>query len=775
MTPAAPPAAVGFDTRAAWVELLARLTDGFVRSIPRGGSPAAAVLPGSPSGDPVPAIEGFARMSVAWGAWLHEPSNPDRLTWDGRRHDVPALLARGLADATDPSGRSRWGSIADRDQRIVEAAEVATAVWLGGARLRASLDAIDPAAFGRVLDWVGLVDGRGLWPDNWVLFPVVSAIVRRALGGRRVDLRRVDEALDWMVAHAVGDGWTSDGPGHALDLYSGWAIHWHLLWWAAIDGDRRPALRTVVRRRARAWLRFVAALVADDGAFPRFGRSLGYRFAIAAPFAQAALLDNDPLPPGVARTRAAALVTHALAEGAIDPATDWFRIGVGGERPEVVEGYMSTGASAWAAHAFVGLALPASHPFWAVPAPGPGSWSPPGLVAAAAAGLLAARSPGATTLHNARSGHPADIEDHDYGATYGKLAYRSAFPIDVPVVSGTSAGSDDALVAIAPEAVGGADGADPARLAHRNESIAGSAGPGWITTRYRLPTEPPATVRTVVLVLGRVEVRVHGVRPGPGLRLRLRDGGATLGAAAGTPIELRSDDIGASICVSDGGRRVAIRALAGFDRIGATDSGPGRRNLVHDRSVHPYVEETVGSSQRRIVASATIAAVGDVDDAELLRCVEVDSVEDGIVRVRSFGPERQEALVDLGSRRLDVVELAGSIVRGRGLRVVVAAADGHALAGERIDTIDGVLTLARPGIVAVSRDEAGVEATVGAGLRLDPAWAGDGLDRLRVRDGAGPFGPPIPLGEAGVAPDRIVRSFARAAGSRLVTLRFERR
>ena len=37
-----------FDRREAWVDLLARLTDGFVRSIPPGGSPAAARLPGAP-------------------------------------------------------------------------------------------------------------------------------------------------------------------------------------------------------------------------------------------------------------------------------------------------------------------------------------------------------------------------------------------------------------------------------------------------------------------------------------------------------------------------------------------------------------------------------------------------------------------------------------------------------------------------------------------------------------------------------------------------------
>src|SRR4051794_10362165 len=415
-------------TRADQVTVLARLTHGFARAVAPGGSPAAARLPGAPPDAQVPSIEGFARMSVAWAAWLGEPSNPRTVIWNGHANDVGALLARGLRDATDPGHPAGWGPIGDRDQRIVEAAEIATAVWLGGDPLRTALDEMDPMAFDRVLDWLALVDSRDVWPDNWVLFPMLSRAVRR-LHGRAADVAAIDAAIDWMLAHDVGDGWTSDGEGHALDLYSGWAIHWHLLWWAAIDGARRRAVRRRGIRRARAWLRFVAAAVATDGGFPRFGRSLGYRFAVAAPFAQAAVLGIDPLPPGVGRRLVGTIIGHALGEGAIDEETDWLRIGVGGERPAVVEGYVSAGAVAWAAHALVGLRLPDSDPFWSA-AEQPRSPAPQttGTVAAPRAGLLVAWRRGATTLHNARSGHPADIPGHDYAATYGKLAYRSRHP-----------------------------------------------------------------------------------------------------------------------------------------------------------------------------------------------------------------------------------------------------------------------------------------------------------------------------------------------------------
>src|SRR4029078_11850044 len=104
-----------------------------------------------------------------------------------------------------------------------------------------------------------------------------------------------------------------------------------------------------------------------------------------------------PLPQGVARALAGRIIGRSLCEGALDPAADWFRIGVAGARPEVVEGYVSHGASAWAAHALVALAMPASHPFWRASVDRR-SWDPPTTVAAAPAGVRAARSAALSSL-----------------------------------------------------------------------------------------------------------------------------------------------------------------------------------------------------------------------------------------------------------------------------------------------------------------------------------------------------------------------------------------
>jgi hypothetical protein len=762
-------------TRADWVGLLGRLTDGFVRAIPAGGSPAAAQLPGVSGPGRVPWIEGFARMSVAWGAWLHEPTNPPHVIYRGHRHDIADLVARGLADATDPKHPAWWGAIADRDQRIVEAAEVATALLLGGRRLRAALDRVDPNAHDRVIDWLAQVDGRDVWPDNWVLFPMMTALVRRQ-AGRPIADSAIDDAVDWMSAHHAGDGWYRDGAGHALDLYTGWAIHWHLLWWATSpDGERRPASRATIVRRARAWLAGTAPMVAADGAYPRFGRSLGYRFAVAAPFVQGALLGIDPLAPGVARRLASGVVANAVAGGAIDPASDWFRVGVGGARPAVVEAYVTPGAVAWAAHALLALAMPAGHAFWSeAESPLPADGDTAGSIAAGRAGLLLSWTAGTgeTRLHNARIGHPADIPDHDYAATYGKLAYRSAFPFDVPTSSGGSAGADDSVVAIDADA-GAGDGRD-SRLAHRNETDTGSAGPGWILARYLLPTRPRSTrVATVVLVLDRGEIRISAVRPRFGTPIRLREGGAALGSDRGSIVR-GGDTALLTMSVGDGRRIVAVRALAGYDRVDCTGNSAVRINLLHDRTSHPFAEESIASTRQRLVAAAHVAersvAASGGAALDFLESIEITDITTDSAVVRA--PELV-ATVSLAARAPTSVSIAGTTVRGPALRVVRAAPDGAAFGGERIVSVDGVFELTRPGIVSVVRLGGAVEATVESGVRLCFDWVGRPLVRLSVRRGAGPFVPIATLDEAGVVPHELVRRLAQSGGTRLVTIRLE--
>jgi hypothetical protein len=480
---------------------------------------------------------------------------------------------------------------------------------------------------------------------------------------------------------------------------------------------------------------------------------------------QAALLEIDPLAPGVARRLASGVVRHSLEVGALDPTTDWFRLGVGGERPQVVERYVSPGSVAWAAHAFITLAMPPDHPFWAAPELAlPADDGASGELAAAGAGLLATWSgtTGETHLYNAWSGHPADIPDHDYSAGYGKLAYHSAFPFDLPIEAGAAPGADSAIVALEPDG-------NMWRVAHRNETLRGSAGPGWIRSTYLLPTRSgPTRLTTVVLLIEGVEVRVSAVHPAGSLRLR--EGGAALGLDGGQRVRIELGDGGGLILIGDGGRTVGIRALIGHDAAGSEETTPERANLVQERACHPYVEESSPSDRERVVASASIATARDGDLRGTLEAIDARVEGDDVTVTWPSG----SAIVSFGRRPPATRPVAGWTIRGSALRVVRASLDGSSFAGEMIATIDGAVRLDRPGTLAIKRHETDVDVTVASGFRLDAAWAGPDLVDLGVRHGAGPFEPLGRLTEHGRVPDALVRRLKRRLGTRLVTLRLGR-
>src|SRR4051812_10954523 len=90
--------------RDSWVALLASLTAAFDAAATASGSPARPWFPGSTEPALIEGLEGFARMSVAWGAWLGEPQNPAELTSHGRTVDVLRLYATALRDGTRRGG-----------------------------------------------------------------------------------------------------------------------------------------------------------------------------------------------------------------------------------------------------------------------------------------------------------------------------------------------------------------------------------------------------------------------------------------------------------------------------------------------------------------------------------------------------------------------------------------------------------------------------------------------------------------------------------------------
>src|SRR5262245_27856733 len=85
-------------TRAHWEAVFARITYGYVLVADRSGSPARALYPDDRRNlpDAVDAVESFARIASAWGAWLANPNNSASVVYGDRSMNIEALLHDAL-------------------------------------------------------------------------------------------------------------------------------------------------------------------------------------------------------------------------------------------------------------------------------------------------------------------------------------------------------------------------------------------------------------------------------------------------------------------------------------------------------------------------------------------------------------------------------------------------------------------------------------------------------------------------------------------------------
>ncbi|MEP7358613.1 MAG: DUF2264 domain-containing protein, partial [Anaerolineales bacterium] len=353
-------------TRGHWVALLARMTAGFARAAQRSGSPARALFPDDRRGlpDAVDALEAFARIASAWGAWLSQPANPDSLDFEGRCVDVAALLRQRLLDGTDPANPlTYWGDMDHMDQRLVECGDLAMAIYVSRERV---YDRLAPSEQAQIMNWLARVDGQGTYYDNWVLFPALAQAVRLRLGCT-VPLAELDSNLDQASAFYRGDGWYVDGPSDEFELYNAWMFQWHFLHWAAIDGDRRPDLRALVLERARSFLAGFPYFFGANGAYAAWGRSLVYRFAAVAGFATGHALGVAPADPGLLRRLSSGCLRYFYEHGLFDPNEHFVRQGFHGDFPPAGEAYISPGSPYWCCHGLFALSFDPADAFWTAP------------------------------------------------------------------------------------------------------------------------------------------------------------------------------------------------------------------------------------------------------------------------------------------------------------------------------------------------------------------------------------------------------------------------
>jgi hypothetical protein len=583
--------------------------------------------------------------------------------------DLAERYATGLAVGTDHRSRESWPTADRVRQATVEAAFLALALaesrpWVW--------DVLPPSTQTGIVSWLTRVQEVPLPTNNWVLFPVVVNTFLKSVGApHRQD--KIDGGLDAVDAWYRGGGWYSDGTRSSYDYYVGWALHFHLLMWCRFDGDHTNPVRSAAyRARLRRYLEDYQHLFAADGAPVYHGRSLTYRFAVAAPLWVGALCDATPLPAGETRRIASGTLRHFVERGAVRHdgtlTLGWHR-----EFLPMLQHYSGHGSPYWASKAFVGLLLPPTHAVWTAreePAPVErGDF----CLATPEPGFLVrgTRADGIVRVASHRSDHyplPAGPRGRAHAligrvarrlglararviaprddAHYRKLAYSTHTAPDTgPSANPLDVDSQVSLVRV--------DG-----TVSRRARIHAIAIADQFAASCFLPQEPDASerVETVTIARGAAEIRVHHVATFE--RPNVRDGGFAVAGAE--PPGVQTGD-GWALVRSASGLVSYVAGLHGFGRAGVARFDGA--NAFGHHSASPYLQSVDAVEGEAVYVSLVVLTGGELDPEAVRAQIDV-SVDGRVVEITCA--EGEQFLVQLVApehveRDLGRLPLRGSI------------------------------------------------------------------------------------------------------------------
>lgn len=451
-------------------------------------SGARVRFPGIRPSDATDELEGFARAFLL-GALRLGGEDATALP------DLAGRYAWALQAGTTTGHPEAWPAIGHHDQTLVEATAVAIGLHWSRARL---WDQLPDQTRERVVDWLSGARGRWCADNNHVLF---GATVQAFLAsvGAPCDAAAIDGALNRIDEWYAGDGWYSDGIGRRFDHYNAWTFHLYpffieqLLTGSPADAAGTAQLFDVHRTRLRMFLDDYQHLFDASGSPVLQGRSLIYRWGVAAPFWMGELQGVSPLSPGRTRRLASGMLAGFVDAGVLDNGV----LDLGWKRaaPDLLQSYNAPGSPLWASKGFLGLLLPPSHPAWqAIEEPLPlekhDILRPLGGPRWLAVGR---RDDGVVRLLNhGSSGHPR-VDDR----LYRRLAYSSA---TAPV---TVDGIGDNTIEVGPPE-------NPGR--HRG-LVAGAVHRQSAASRWRLDAQGrDVRVDCATLVLGEAELRMARLR-----------------------------------------------------------------------------------------------------------------------------------------------------------------------------------------------------------------------------------------------------------------------
>lgn len=699
-------------TRAHWEYILARMTYGYARIAEQSGSPARVLYPDDRRGlpDSVDAIESFARIASAWGAWLCNPENPAVLTFESYEMNLETILRQALLDGTNPSNPYLyWGDIGHLDQRIVESADIAVAIWMSRERVFNKMTAAEQQ---QIMNWLAQVDGKGTYTDNWILFTAMVQATRQQLGFPS-SVEDLDNRLLQIAEFYRGDGWYTDGPTNEFELYNAWMFGWHYLLWTWIDGDRRPDYRQAVLKRGQSFMDAFLHFFGANGSFPAWGRSVVYRFAALAPFAVGHFLKIAPDDPGLLRRLSSGCIRYFFEHGLFDPMNHFVRQGYHGDFPPAGEAYISPGSPYWCCHGLFALMFDSNDPFWTeTESPLPVERGDFELVLPGPGFILSGRrDTGQILLLNSRSGQEHDAPRHNYTSKYGKLVFSTHFPFNVLPVRGAYA--PDAMISLTHNGQ---------EFGHRLNARMGDVAPGFMWSRFDELLQDELQPLWVAILLWRdVQIRLTVIRPT--VPVSAFEAPGALGCEQPVKLMRRSNPAAGWEYAEVDGRAIAIQRLIGYDsqKVSAPFWDQSNINLAYTYSEQPLIYESEASVAARCLASAALVRPRPFEPAHEFDGIKVVAEYPEIFYINL--PDGSSALVAPGETTPKRATVNKIEVEGTRLRYIQATKDSNEICGLGITHIAGIASFSGPATFRLTRGSNGaIRVTTNTGVSLADQW-----------------------------------------------------
>lgn len=364
----------GAEERALWVNYLWKISYPVIHNLAEGtlrqNMPVEAAPNYGGGAEKMTYLEAVGRTLAGVAPWL---ALPDDETQEGKlRKQMREEVLIGLKNAVDPNSPDKL-NFTVYAQPIVDAAYLAQAFLRAPKALWEPLDDTTKRRF--IESFKSLRDRTGAY-NNWLLFAGLNESFLQ-WAGEKSDPFRINIAKNKIKEWYVGDGWYSDGSKFSMDYYNAYVIHPMMVEMLGVlvaqkragQAEYDEALKRMIRHAE-----FSERIIAPDGSYPAFGRSVTYRTAAFQSLADVALKEKLPahVLPAQVRCGLTAVFRNMYEGDQNFDKNGWLVLGFNGHQPEMADSYTSTGSLYMATLGFLPLGLPAGNRFWTDE---PANWS----------------------------------------------------------------------------------------------------------------------------------------------------------------------------------------------------------------------------------------------------------------------------------------------------------------------------------------------------------------------------------------------------------------